>query len=737
MKSCKTDCSASTPHEHRHEHEHEHEHEQLASNTIKDPSHITSVFIISEMDCPTEEQLIRSKLATVAEISAVEFNLMRRQLTVSHAETALNAIVAALHSIGFKPVLQSEQSTAPTPHNIQQPLWPLVTAGIAATAAEALDWTLGYTHWGVIALTLVVLATVGLPVLKKGWIAIRNGNLNINALMTLAVTGALFIGHWPEAAMVTFLFALAEWIEAKSLDRARYAIHSVLELAPETALILVDEEWQSTQADQVVIGTRVRLQPGERVPLDGIVVSGNSTVNQAPITGESLPVEKSIDSPLFAGSINMQGALEYLTTATRDNSTLARIIHAVEEAQTSRAPTQRFIDRFAKIYTPIVVGIACLVAILPPLLFGGLWSDWLYKALVLLVIACPCALVISTPVAVVSALTQAARHGILIKGGVFLEQGKTITTVAFDKTGTLTQGTPALTQTLLLNDTDNNAQRLAASLAARSDHPVSQAIHNAFIEQQEHRYEVSDFQALLGRGSSGIINDTRYYLGNHRLIEELNICSEELEAQLETLEKQGQSVVMLANANTVLACFAVADTLREQAIEAVAQLHTLGIHTLMLSGDNQYTADAIAKQVGIQQATGEMLPEDKRQHLLQLQNNTQQVVAMVGDGINDAPALAQANISFAMAAAGSDTAVEAANIALMDTDLRKIPQFIRLSQRTSMILKQNISFALGIKILFLILAISGQATMWMAVFADLGASLLVILNSLRLLRKQY
>lgn len=722
MKSCRTECGIP------------HAQPAPASAANKDPTHITSVFIITEMDCPTEEQLIRSKLATLADISTVEFNLMRRQLTVTHAESAFDAIKSALVNIGFKPQLQNEHSSVNLTATPQQSHWPLLIAGIAASATELLEWTLSGAHWGVIALTLIVFATVGLPVLKKGWTAILNGNLNINALMTIAVIGALFIGHWPEAAMVTFLFALAEWIESKSLDRARYAIHSVLELAPETALTLVDGQWQSSQADTVAIGTRVRLQPGERVPLDGTVVSGNSSVNQAPITGESLPVEKSIDSPLFAGSINMQGALEYVTTATRDNSTLARIIHAVEEAQASRAPTQRFIDRFAKIYTPIVVGIACLVALVPPLFFAGLWSAWLYKALVLLVIACPCALVISTPVAVVSALTQAARQGILIKGGVFLEQGKKLTTLAFDKTGTLTHGTPILTQTLRLNDVENIAQHLAASLATRSDHPVSQAIEQAFLEQQHNWYEVSDFQALLGRGSSGVINGKRYYLGNYRLIKELQINSEQLEEQLSSLEQQGNSVVILASEQEVIACFAVADTVREQAAEAVSHLHKLGVHTLMLSGDNQHTADAIATQVGIQQATGEMLPEDKRHILQQLQKNTQQVVGMVGDGINDAPALAQANISFAMAAAGSDSAVEAANIALMDADLRKIPQFIRLSQRTATILKQNIGFAIAIKLIFLILAISGQATMWMAVFADLGASLLVILNSLRLLR---
>lgn len=720
MKSCKTECGIP--------------HTQSApeGSAHKDPSHLSSVFIINEMDCPTEEQLIRSKLATLPEISAVEFNLIRRQLTVTHAEQAFDSIVQALHSIGFNPQQQDDRQNTAQP--AKQSLWPLSIAGIAATAAEVAEWTMDSSHWAVILLTCVVIATVGLPVLKKGWVAIRNGNLNINALMTIAVTGALFIGHWPEAAMVTFLFALAEWIESKSLDRARYAIHSVLALAPETALTLIDGQWQTRQAETVAIGSRVRLQPGERVPLDGSVVSGTSTVNQAPITGESLPVEKGIGSPLFAGSINMQGALEYVTSATRDNSTLARIIHAVEEAQASRAPTQRFIDRFAKIYTPIVVAIACLVAILPPLLLGGLWSDWLYKALVLLVIACPCALVISTPVAVVSALTQAARQGILIKGGVFLEQGKDLTHLAFDKTGTLTHGTAILTQTVVLNDPDHNARHLAASLAARSDHPVSLAIHKAFLDQQKHWYEVSEFEALLGRGSSGLINGTRYYLGNHRLMQELKLSTSALQTQLNALEQQGQSVVMLASEERVLACFAVADTLREQAPEAIAQLHALGIHTLMLSGDNQHTANAIAAQVGIEHASGEMLPEDKLKHLQDLQSDRRHVVGMVGDGINDAPALAQAHISFAMAAAGSDTAVEAANIALMDADLRKIPQFIRLSQGTATILKQNISFAIAIKMVFLVLAISGHATMWMAVFADLGASLLVILNSLRLLK---
>lgn len=577
--------------------------------------------------------------------------------------------------------------------------------------------------------------TGGLPTYRKGWIALRNLNLNMNALMSIAVTGAMLIGHWPEAAMVMVLFALAEVIEAKSLDRARNAIRGLLDLAPERATVQqADGTWQEMEAKHVMIGSRVRVKPGERLALDGEVLEGRSTVNQAPITGESLPVEKAPGDPVFAGTINESGSFEFHVTATASNSTLARIIHAVEAAQGSRAPTQRFVDQFARWYTPAVFAVALAVAIVPPLVIGGPWLDWVYKALVLLVIACPCALVISTPVSIVSGLAAAARHGILIKGGVYLEGGRKLQWLALDKTGTLTHGKPVQTDFLTWNEAAPTAAReWAASLAARSDHPVSKAVALAAQADGVVLQAVSDFAALPGRGVRGRLGDVTYHLGNHRLVEELGVSSPELERRLSMLEAEGKTVVMLIGDSRVHALFAVADTVKDSSRHAIAELHALGVKTLMLTGDNPHTAQAIAAQVGIDRAQGNLLPEDKQREVEQLARAG--TVGMVGDGINDAPALAQADIGFAMGAAGTDTAIETADVALMDDDLRKIPTFVRLSRATASVLMQNIVLALGIKAIFLVLTFTGQATMWMAVFADMGASLLVVFNGLRLLRQ--
>ena len=479
----------------------------------------------------------------------------------------------------------------------------------------------------------------------------------------------------------------------------------------------------------------MRVRPGERIGLDGEVVSGSSTIDQAPITGESLPVEKTVGDKVFAGTINQAGSLEYTVTAAANNSTLARIIHAVEQAQGARAPTQRFVDQFSKIYTPAVFIFALAVAVIPPLFMGAVWFDWIYRALVLLVVACPCALVISTPVTIVSGLAAAARKGILVKGGVYLEGGYKLDYLALDKTGTITHGKPVQTDYLSLDPTvDASAPAIAAALAGRSDHPVSLAIANAAVDKAFAPLVVDNFEALAGRGVRGEIDGQTYHLGNHRLVEELNLCSPALEEKLFALEKQGKSVVLLLDKSGPLALFAVADTVKESSREAIQQLHDLGIKTLMLTGDNVHTAQAIAAQVGIDEAKGDLLPTDKLQAIeaLYAQGHS---VGMVGDGINDAPALARAEIGFAMAAAGTDTAIETADVALMDDDLRKIPAFIRLSRQTSSILKQNIALALVIKAIFLGVTFAGIATMWMAVFADMGVSLLVVFNGLRLLRK--
>ncbi|WP_425262206.1 heavy metal translocating P-type ATPase [Pseudomonas abietaniphila] len=694
-----------------------------------------SSFRIEAMDCPTEQTLIQNKLGKMSGIQKLEFNLINRVLGVWHELPSTDPIREAIGSLGMQADLieqgaDSETASLPAP---SKPWWPLALSGVMAVAAEVIHFTDAAPNWVVAIIALVAILSGGLTTYKKGWIALKNFNLNINALMSIAVTGAVLIGQWPEAAMVMFLFTVAELIEAKSLDRARNAIGGLMQLTPETATVQQDGQWVEVEVKQIALGSLVRVKPGERIGLDGEVVSGQSTIDQAPITGESLPVEKTVGDKVFAGTINQAGSLEYAVTAAANNSTLARIIHAVEAAQGARAPTQRFVDSFSKIYTPAVFLLALAVAVIPPLFMGAAWFDWIYRALVLLVVACPCALVISTPVSIVSGLAAAARKGILVKGGVYLEMGHKLDYLALDKTGTITHGKPVQTDYVLLDEAfGEKAVAISASLAGRSDHPVSQAI--ATSARLDVHLQVDAFEALSGRGVKGEVEGRLYHLGNHRLVHEAGLCSPELEARLEALESQGKTVVLLFDETGPLALFAVADTVKDSSREAIAQLHALGVKTVMLTGDNPHTAKAIAAQVGIDQAQGNLLPTDKLQAIEDLYAKNHRV-GMVGDGINDAPALARAEIGFAMAAAGTDTAIETADVALMDDDLRKIPAFIRLSRDTSAVLRQNIALALVIKVIFLAVTFAGVATMWMAVFADMGVSLLVVFNGLRLLRK--
>lgn len=532
--------------------------------------------------------------------------------------------------------------------------------------------------------------------------------------------------------MVMALYAIAELIEAKAVDRARNAIKGLLELAPEEALVLgPNGAWSATPVASVAIGATVRIKPGERVPLDGKVTKGNGAINQAPVTGESIPVDKAPGDQVFAGTINETGELEFEVTALSSNTTLARIIQAVEQAQGTRAPTQRFVDRFAAIYTPAVFAIAVVVAVLTPFLMDLTWLEALYKALVLLVIACPCALVISTPVTVVSGLAAGARRGILIKGGTYLEDARLLKAVALDKTGTITEGKPKLVQWRVWGAGDEAAaQQMAASLAGRSDHPVSKAIIQGLEEPGP---EAENFKALPGRGVEGVVNGVRLVLGNHRLIHEQGLCTPELEVELAIHEKQGRTVTLLADDLRVLALFAVADTIRETSKQAIVDLKTLGVTSVMLTGDNTATAKAIAALAGIDDARGDLLPEAKLDAIKEMQKRYG-ATGMTGDGINDAPALAQADIGFAMGGAGTDTAMEAADVVIMNDNLQRVAETVRLSMRTHAVLWQNITLALGIKSVFLVMAVVGTATMWMAVFADMGASLLVVANGLRLLR---
>ena len=698
---------------------------------------------IDKMDCPTEEALIRKALVGMAGVTDLQFNLMQRRLTVQHGLTNPAPIVAAIAALDLEPVVESHGSEASAKtqnaniQGVSRKKWiKLAIGGSAAILAEIIAWTSGQeSSWPVIALAIFSIGLCGIETYTKGWIAIKNRTLNINALMSVAVTGAVAIGQWPEAAMVMALFALAEMIEALSLDRARNAIRGLMAMTPDIATVRqADGTWLDIEANSIATGTIVRVKPGQRVALDGEVTAGQSSINQAPITGESMPVAKSVGDVVFAGTINQTGELEFRVTAVQSSSTLSRIIRAIEDAQGSRAPTQRFVDKFASVYTPVVFAIALAVALVPPLALGLPWMVWIYKALVLLVIACPCALVVSTPVTVVSGLAAAAKAGILIKGGEYLELGHQLKSLALDKTGTITVGKPVVTDVVLLSDEQNDFLRRAASFAARSDHPVSSAI-NAYWKTHGNEVldEVVDFEAIAGRGVKGRMDGQWFFLGNYRLVKELGIGNPSTEAALTKLEADGKTVVVMCNERLPLALIGVADTVRETSREAIVQLHALGVRTVMLTGDNSYTANAIAKNVGIDDARGNLLPEDKLTAISD-EIGRYGIVGMVGDGINDAPALAKANIGFAMGAAGTDTALETADVALMDDDLRKIPQFIKLSAQTSNILKQNIAIALGIKLAFLALAIAGVATLWMAVFADVGASLIVVFNGLRLLR---
>ena len=619
------------------------------------------------------------------------------------------------------------------------PGWGRIGAALVVALGSELLHLLGPddTAWHIagMALAAVAIGLAGLGIYRSGLRSLLRGQLGISALMAVAVTGAFLIGQWPEAAMVMALYALAERIEERAADRARNAIGALLALSPDEAEIRQpDGGWRTVPAAGVVLGAVMRIRPGGRIPLDGTVSTGRGAVDESSVTGESLAVDKAPGDPLYAGTLNAQAALEATVTSVAGSTTLDRIIRAVEEAQASRAPTQRFVDRFAAVYTPAVFVMAVAVALGAPLLLGWTWLDAIYRALVLLVIACPCALVLATPVTVVSALAAAARRGILVKGGKGLEEARGIRAVAFDKTGTVTAGRPVLVAQQTFGS--DAATDVAAALAGRSDHPVSRAIAAGLSAADAHvpqESAVDDFEALPGRGVQGRVAGQAWRMGNRRLMQENGVWNESVAQAVAAHESQGRSVTMLADGDAVRALFAVADTLRPEARDAVAQLKALGIVPVMLTGDNGAAAQAAAAEAGIDQVQHSLLPQDKLAAIAALQQR-HGMTAMAGDGINDAPALAKADIGFAMGGAGTDVAMEVADVVIMNDDLRRVAETVRLSRRTHTVLWQNIALALGIKAVFFALALAGVATMWMAVFADMGASLLVVANGLRMLR---
>ena len=743
-------------HAHAHAHDHGHHHhghdaccaapvQQVPAPTAEALAGTTRQrYFIAGMDCPTEEGLLRKQLQGKDGVVALEFDLINRLLDVHHRLPDDAPLRAAINAAGMsaEPIEAEAPPPAPPPALSASLKARMAIAGVAAIAAETLAFS-GFDESGpvVIALSVATMLLGGLPTLRKGWIALKSVTLNIHLLMSLAVIGAIVLGQWPEAAMVVWLFGLSEMMESLSLARARDAIRALTQLAPESAQVQgADGRWTSVPAADVAIGATVRVPPGERVPLDGRLLTGRSSLNEAALTGEAMPVDKAPGDALLAGSINGDGLLEMSVTAGKGHTLLDRMASAVQQAQSQRAPTQAFIDRFARVYTPAVVLVAVALAVLPPLLGLGPWSDWIYKGLVLLVIACPCALVISTPVTVVSGLASAARRGIRIKGGRYLERARQLKTLAFDKTGTLTEGKPQLAavQPLYPSVNADQALHLAARLDAGSTHPLAQAIVAAHAERLGTMLEpVDHLQNLPGLGLTAQLDGADFALGNERLAEQRGAVDDEARKAARALQSQGHTLVWLMRGAQTLALLALSDTPSPEAAELLKALRARGLALTMLSGDQRASAVAMAGRLGLPEdaVRAPLLPQDKLDAIARLADE-QGPVAMIGDGVNDAPALARADIAIAMGAAGSATALETADIALMQDDLRKLPELIDLSERVATVLKQNIVVALGLKAIVAALTLAGIGSLWLAVLADAGASLLVVLNGLRLLREE-
>jgi len=712
------------------------------------------------MDCAEETNALRRTVGTLPGIADVTFNLLNGTMTVQAEVGAIpdGEIVAAVERAGLSAVVVEDRpggggQAVPERFWARQGRTILCgVSGLALASGFLSHWFLhgslldalaeggtGASHYFPaisIGLYLAGVIAGGWYIFPKAWTALRGLRPDMNLLMTIAVLGAIAIGEWFEAATVTFLFALSLVLETWSVGRARNAIRSLLNLTPPTARYLCphDGDILEKPIEEVSVGATVLVRPGERIPLDGRITKGSASVNQAPITGESIPVEKREGDEVFAGTIDEDGALELLVTKPAAGTTIARIIRMVEEAQSRRAPSEQWVEQFARYYTPAMILLAAAVAVVPPLVAGGQWAQWFYGALVILVIACPCALVISTPVSIVAALAAAAHSGVLIKGGAFLEKAGRLKVVALDKTGTVTLGRPEVQRIIPLNGhTEAELFDRAAALEAYSGHPLARAVVRKAEQLGRAIVPADNYREFKGRGAQGMIGGRVFWIGSHRLLHERQMDSEGVHEKVDALEDAGHSVVAVGNDDHVCGLISVADGIRASARTLVSELKAAGVEKVaILTGDNQGTARAIGGAVGADEIHAELLPEDKLAVIEGLKRRYGSV-AMVGDGINDAPALAAADLGVAMGAAGTDVAMETADIALMADDLSKLPWLVRHGRRALGIIRQNIIFALGVKLLFMGLALANVATLWMAIAADMGASLLVIMNALRLL----
>jgi len=726
-----------------------------------------SSFRIAGMDCAEEIAALRSVLGPVGGVEDLQFDLLNSKLTVTfnEAQTSESVLMAAVSRTGMKAEVWRMANDPAQPRSwwerngrmtLAVASGALIAAGFVLHGAASGFGTVfseGSQSGAPFAAKAAYLASMLAGVwfvAPKAWSSLRRLRPDMNLLMVIAMAGAALIGEWMEGATVAFLFAVSLLLESWSVNRARRAVSALLSLSPPKARIIHSgkhgaghatgaEPGAATHEEMVdvaavPVGTTVIVKPGERFPLDGRIAKGVTSVDQAPITGESVPVAKSTGSEVFAGTINGDGAVEFVTTKPAADTTLARIIRMVGEAQARRAPSEQWVEMFAKYYTPAVMVLAFFVAIVPPMM-GGAWDKWVYEALTLLVIACPCALVISTPVSIVAALTAAASQGVLIKGGLFVETPSRIRVVAMDKTGTLTEGRPAVTEVIPLSGhTTDELLEIAAAIESRSEHPLARAIVNYAETKGIKMRAAENFQVIKGKGASATLDGKPVWIGSHRYLEERGQETPEMHAKLEALSTAGASIVAIGNDEHVCGFIAVADKLRDNAAKTVADLKAAGIaRVVMLTGDNQGTANAIAHETGVHEALGELLPEDKVETIERLAKKYGPI-AMIGDGVNDAPALARADLGIAMGAAGTDAAIETADIALMNDDLSRLPWLFAHSRRTLGIIRFNIYLSLAVKAVFVILTFAGAATLWGAIAADTGVSLLVVANALRLLR---
>lgn len=713
----------------------------------------TVTFHVQGMDCAEETAALRSALSAVDGVTEVSFDLLnaRMALTFADGRNPTEEVIRSVRQAGMtaEPVTDAQARPTLEHENGRSPrvLLAILTATLTTMAfaihAVIAGWRAalagheaGETPLASRALYLAALVAGGRYVAPKAWLAARRLRPDMHLLMTVAVVGAVILGEYLEAATVTLLFAVSLALEHWSVARARRAVAALIALAPPRARILMDDRSEEmVEAGVVPVGSRIVVKPGEKYPLDGRIVEGQTTVNQAPITGESMPVSKTVESEVYAGTININGAVVVRTTKEASDTTLARIIRMVSEAQSRRAPSEQWVEKFARIYTPVVLCLALLVAVIPPMLLNRLWGNWLYQALVLLVIACPCALVISTPVTIVAALVSATRHGLLIKGGRYLEVPAHLRAIALDKTGTLTAGQPRVQKvTPLSGHSEKELLEIAAAVEARSGHPLAQAIVRHASSVGISPAAASDFQAITGKGATARINGKPFWVGSHNLLEERAQETPELHEQLSRLSASGASVVVIGEESHVCGFVAVADSVRPQAKETISQLKSLGIQSVvMLTGDNQGTAEAIARQTGVDEFHAELLPDAKVGIVEELVQRFG-VVAMVGDGVNDAPALARSTLGIAMGAVGTDAAIETADIAIMNDDLSRLPWLVEHSRRALRTIRVNITTSILVKAVFVGLTLLGKASLWAAIAADTGVSLLVVLNALRLLQ---